>query len=58
MFFPFLNAKMTEWLFPKFGGLVFVVPPQNTSRVCPVCWYEDNADAIATENILGREQCL
>ena len=32
MFFSLLNAKMTE-----FGGLVFTVPPQNTSRTCPVC---------------------
>ena len=32
MFFSLLNAKMTE-----LGGLVFAVPPQNTSRTCPVC---------------------
>ena len=32
MFFSLLDAKMTE-----LGGLVFAVPPQNTSRTCPVC---------------------
>lgn len=72
MFFSLLNAKMTE-----LGGLVFAVPPQNTSRTCPVCGcvskenrrtqakfrctscgYEDNADAVAAINILGRGQRL
>jgi len=36
------------------GGDVLAVPARNTSRTCPACGYENNADLVGAINILNR----